>query len=422
MFDDREALEAVASSVMGSKKSTKKNIDNSASELYGYLEDFLLLNKLREKNHPLRERLLGDIFRERQLSKPWNQKMDALLKRYATTPPADQWDVLEAMYVQYQVYYSPLEEKNKSRTEGQAQLHSLMDKLELFFQTAKLLYGIELLSRQNVLHETNYIEDWEELKAKAAKRTGPLDVLVQVLLLTAQLLEAPSDDNYRHLRDFFMAHYSKLSPRMHPVIQGYVHNYISLQLRNSRIEFVSDAFEQYKFEVEHLSSISQGDITITRFINIVSIACSAKELDWAEGFIASRSTYLHESFRGAAERLATALIIYEKQEYEEVRRRIIDLEKTIPRLETYIKAIDILCCLHLEIDKDYVKGKCDNYLAYLKQHDEIGNGSKEAFRNFIRMANAYNTNPSKAPKLKIEIEEMKTIYFKEWLLKLFNQA
>ncbi len=97
-------------------------------------------------------------------------------------------------------------------------------------------------------------------------------------------------------------------------------NYCIARMNAGAEAFIREAFELYRRGFEQRILIENETISRWTFLNVVIIALTLFEFEWAESFIESYQDYLEETHKENFVHFSRALLLYEKREYGEAMR------------------------------------------------------------------------------------------------------
>ncbi|MCO6488364.1 MAG: hypothetical protein J5I98_08105 [Phaeodactylibacter sp.] len=399
-----------------SAKNPEKRILNESSRLYKWLEEFLLREKLREKDNPAREKLLAEIFRERKLSHLFYLKAEGFLSKYDPKAPPSHWAVLDALYMQHLLYY--YSDPNQSlHDKGAQDLQGLMEKSDVFFLASKLQYGCEMANRQNVLRETYSFDFRELVKNGEEQNMTAASLLHQAFFLAARLLTDKRTEDYHALKVFFTAHYDTFCPEAQQILQGYLVNFAAAQIRQKKYDFIEEVFSLYDFEMTNQIFFEQGLISSLRFINIVSVACALRKPAQAAAFVEKWRPYLRADVREETLAVARAMICFENKQFSQARGLLVSLKHQDPQLEIRIRSYLLLSMVEQHEEANFILSQCRNFEDYLRRNKVLGDKTSLAVLNFLQCLKKYITNSAGPQTLEEEVNACSEIFFRNWLLR-----
>lgn len=422
--------EKVIQKVLGSgTEFAEKRILNESSRLYKWLEEFLLLEKLRQKNNARRDIMMAEILKERQLSHPFYLHLDRIIQAYEQEQPKDLWSIFDRLYLQHlRYYYSDPQES--LHTKDQAVIQSLMKQTDAFYLATKLQYGAELFSRMNVVQESyEPILFWDDIRqmvhrpTENAPQPEQLSAAVfphcstplhQALLLTATLMEKKDLASFKALEHFFKINYPLFSPETQYILHGSLINFASGQLKGNDYQWADLLFDLYEFEMNAKILFENGLVSSMRFLNIVNLACHLGKLVWAERFTNKWKLSLRPNLSENTLQIAHSLILFHHGKYQEVLDILRNKKSIEPFLELRIRSLYIMASV--EVGEE-VTESCRNLRDYLTRNKTLSQSTIDGFGNFQRLLRKSLRPDTDKEALGEEINACKSIFNKSWLLK-----
>lgn len=390
-----------------------KQILNEASRLYKWLEDFLLYERIKERGNPIRERMLAEIFKEKQLYHLFHLKVNRALSIYEEEVPRNNWEILEALYLQHLLYYSQLPEGLIIR--DQEFLRSIIGKLDLFYTSAKLQYGCEMINRTNLLRESSSIWLWQAIKEDQDDTFGAKGVLLKGFRLAANVLERQQLEDYQALKSFYIDHHHLFSPEVQQILNGYLVNYAAKRIKQSDLDWVDEVFKWYDFGMASRLFFEHGLISSTRFINMVNVGCAQGKLQWAEGFIEEWHHYLPSEHGEVTRLVAQALVKFERGQFGDVLRILTNCKNKNPFLELRIRTLQLMSFVEEGEDVNFILDYCKNFQAYLRRNEIVSKDTIKGFLNFSIVLSKMLRKTGQEKQILAEVNSLKPIFCKRWL-------
>ncbi len=398
----------------------EKRLLNEASRLYKWLEDYLLLEKLKAEGKSERERLLTEIFRERNLSHLLKLKTDQLLSGQEAAMPLQKWSFLDRLYfLDHKYYYS--DQGDDLHQKGETVLHELMQQLDAFYLICKLQYGCEMLNRQNVLREQYDIPYWSFAARLSFEQAAALSPLHAAFYLAARLLDKQEKSDYDHLKKYLFQQADSFHPEVQLILQTYLLNYAAVKFRANEEIPLQELFELNRFGVDRKLFLEDGMIASLKFINIVAVACSMGKFAWAESFIRDWKGYLKSEVREAAVAVSEVLILFEQKAYRAMLDRLTGLKSPEPSLDVRIRALYLIALTEAQMDAEMILSHCRNFESYLHRNRVLGEGAKDAVFNFLKVLKAFVRAYTSTSSLMEQVNLSQNIYYRSWLIQKIEE-
>jgi len=186
-------------------------------------------------------------------------------------------------------------------------------------------------------------------------------------------------------------------------------------------KFIREAFDLYKTGMEKGIFIEKGVLSRWTFKNVIFIALSLKEFEWAENFIRSHGTFLEEKHKESFIHFNLAKLFYEKEDYQSA----LDMLNNYDPKDILINIDAKLMLLKIYYELDELKALeslLESMRAYLQRKKKmVGAQHIHIYKNIIRYTKKLiKVNPydkEQVAKLRHEIEVTNPLAEKKWLLK-----
>ena len=359
--------------------NTARNDDNLrklTSRYYGMIKDFLALRGFQYNNVLYDAQLIYEL-EELGLDKPFYEILDRTEKRLPKEEAKHHLaksNFLEAYYYhpkrstrEKKEYLGQLDEAHK-----QHEIYSILKRLKYFCEKLfwNKIHGVELeenfkLKLEHVLSNP-YIEE---------------SLLARLFSFAAKLLHSPSLKSYTELKNLFLDNFDDVYSEKRAILT-YLLN--GLALFNYGEGRVTEIFSLYKLGLKHQLLVEKGVMEELQFINVVSIACNIKKLDWCEDFIYNHIPYFNKFpiQRDNLEALSMSLLNFERGEFKASQFLIGKISST----DQYL----ILCTNILKFKISYELGNIEHILS--KKRSFLSNlrtkGKKTQMGNVYKSPNA----------------------------------
>ncbi len=401
------------------KVKDKKNLSNTLSDLYTYLEEFLMWKQSKERSFD-RSWAMLKVFRNRRLDKLYVQQIEQQLKILnAKSTPQDMWLNLKKMQLQHKAYFSNLKDKVKLDPNS---LKASMLHLDKFFSEAKLRYSAELSSRAEQLKEDYNVNFYDEI-IKWVKENLSSDVVYrQALFQSIDLLKQPDDQLYFAQKKLLLENHSLIGRIDFLVLFTYLFNYLSRAIRNGQHHLVKELFELYQFGLKHEYFIEDGFITYVSFHNITNVACKLHEFEWAEKFIEEWSGFLAEDIREHTCKISWALLYFEKKEFEKTIDTLKDIQMlTITYFSIRSRWLTVCSFYELKYSRTFILDYCKSFEVFLKRNKTMNAQSIESYINLIRFIRMFLRKSINKATILQELEVTKLLACRMWVIEKIKE-
>ena len=388
----------------------RKQVLNALSDLYGWLKSFLLSEKATKG--VFESQLLWLAFlQEKGLQVEFPRYASRFQRELKSVSKKNALDYLKEVAVNHFIqFHLALGNFPPEGNDGAD--------LDLFYALAKLKSACEkanFINVQSLETEPEPLPEHLEVFLRQIQHEEPLLLLYMEVY---QLLVVHHNASFDKLETMLPKFVDEIAPAELNLILRYLHNYATSQIRKGKVEFWKRTHQLNKFSLEHRIFAHEGTMSGAQFNNIVSAACSAKEISWAQSFVKAQSKLLSKDLRDDAVLLANATILFEKNEFKKV------LE--ILREENFRDIFDNVRSRALQMRSYYeiwVKEKTAaiwdfhlNFESYLRRHRTPKKEAIEATLKFIQILKMLFSQKASRDDIQQVIQTTDVLYFKTWLL------
>ncbi len=390
-------------------ENTRKKLLNTLSDLYLWLKDFLLSEKMRQDAFESQAIWLG-ILQEKGLVAPFSRLATSTYAETIGSPiknTDDCWKGLLASYFYYQ---------HLSLTKPAPDINDLqncLDTIARCAETIRLKMAVEIANLKKI-RPTQTPTTLSEASKISQDEDPPLLLMYRKL----NQLEAPGrESSFFQLQAMLVEHASAIEPVELHWIFKYLYNYAATEIRNGHEDFFGKALHQLNiFGLERGFFIKKGVMVATEFVNIINVAARAKDYVWTDSFMKEQSQFISDDTRADAVLLANAVILFEKQDYKQALNLLEPTEFNDPHLFIRAKSLAVRCYFELKENTSSILEHCLTFERWLIRKRKPQTGAVEAALTFIRICKFLSAGKIDKQKLIDQIEEAPHVYFKEWLL------
>lgn len=396
-----------------------KRLQALMNRLYASLEDYIVKVQL-EKEKVDRDFLLLKALQDRNLDKYFFNRAESLEKEWEDANIVG----IDHLFDVYKLSKMHTEHPNLVESERIAYQKKLDKELEIHFFTAKIYralitsYGLQDAQLEEL---TQLI--LEQSKVPAFQDNSQISFL-------SKLLQDKSDnniDNYDILIAEFKECYTKFNQPEQWDIIAFLENYCLQNYHKGKKEYLQKIFELFVFGAKHQIILENGIIDETRFRQMVVVACSQKELEWAEKFIKDYSVYLNKEVQYDNVQFCQATLDFEKANFEQVLDKLIFVKFKDIRLGIQAKSVLLMTYYELEDYEEQFFSLVKSLSTYLRRNADLQEVMylKEPYSNFIKYIKKlqmlrYDSN-MKIKELLDAIETENVLSNKLWLINKVNQ-
>lgn len=389
-----------------------RKLMDALSDLYLWLEEFLLWQLLQKKPAYRQESML-DIYRERKLEDIFFKKLAALRRELAGQEQTDIWKLLSAFMLSYQQYYFLHTDKTALPLHyGQ----ELMDSLDAFYFTAKLKFGGELKNRENIFKEKYHIDFLEETQCWISQANGQVNVLQRGYYLVFQLTLSQDQTIFYELKQFLVHNRWQIAAEDRVQWLNALLNFTATKIKEGQQHYHRESFELHRYGWENGFLFFEKQISPTKFLNIVDLACKLKEYEWVILFIDQASLLLEADHRLSAISLSKALVAFEQEKFDQV---LVCLRGVEFKNNFYaLRARLLFLCVYYEFnDYSAVEYSIKSFEQFLRRNANLNDDLIKGSKRFCKILTIMISNKNNRKELvKKELNAANYIVYKSWLV------
>lgn len=281
-----------------------KKIWNAFSKLYGWLRDFLILEKLKA------DRFATDVY--------W---MEILQEKGLNTEHSKQAiAAYQTNYSEFQDLKACLQqiELGKHYRQQLVQGRPIPDYKAIAPCILKIQENADLISLQMKCERLTIqgVRPTKTPLVAALEASSPLYSIYEQIHL---MLTTGGTEHYETIERLLREHSNHLSSASTSDILRYLHNHAARKLREGDENTWGQKLHGLdKVLLEKDGFGPQKEMPSSHFQNIVSAACVAKDLDWGASFVEEYARYLPEKTREENRHVAQTAIAFARKDYHKV--------------------------------------------------------------------------------------------------------
>ncbi len=399
-------------------KSQRSNLFNTLGEIKKYLEDYLLWKETQKAGYK-REKMLMDIYRERNIQPFYQKYFTQVRNRLEEDNNQDMWNEFRKLELAHQKYFY----KNRSLVETRiSDLKEMTLLLNGFWVNATLKYACE----QSYLSEIN-LETLDFLLLEEAKNLGgnsPFrnNIFNQIYLLMLKLSEfEEAREEYTKVKTLIFKYYHLADHGDQNMFYGFLINYVSRQLKRGRLNYQREVFEIYKFGLESKLMLDDGGISSISFNNVIKVSCDLGELEFASMVIDKYGSYLPGNLKEDTINIARAMVQISSGKFEEALRFLSIGEFYSFDLGVRIRGLQLQCLYELE-DFEALFYHLNAFEIWVKRNEKkLAASNVEACRNLIKFSKSLTRPNEDMLELRKKLDSVSFIFLKGWLIKKIEE-
>lgn len=389
----------------------QKKMLNTASDLYKWLKNFLIVSKVQQ-NHWLQQTIWLSILQERGMKEEFSRKATAFYQQTRNAPFKTTADA----FPNWAASYFHRENLSLDRPLIHAKIIQLCtDTMTGCWEIIRLKMACEMSMVKKFTNESLARQQREATDFQQAGLSILRDVYESLLRLT----DSGEEAHFVRLESLLKQHGQHIDPKELEGIIRHAYNFTADQSRHNQ--------EAVHYERTHrLNKIGlaygvfsrDGYLTSTAFNNMVTVACHTKDFEWVSGFIRNYSHILIENKRQEAILLAQAVLAFETGKFQEVLFLLesVKFEEHLDLLRS--KSLLLRSYYELHADQDIILDTCafiENFLRRSSPKEETVKAIK-GMLPFILVLKRLVVQKSSKKAIIDRIEKAPILYCKNWLL------
>ena len=399
----------------GEKFSSDK-IDYLMSFLFKVIEQFLIHENLTG-NKTKAQIALMEEYRNLGMPKHFQQSLKKAEKHQQENPLRDISYHEKAFSIEKEKYhFLAIQERDASKN-----LQELSNKLDIRFLSQKLKDACRLLAHQAV--------------AKQQYDFGLLNVILPYIKTNESLLEHPSVSSYYY---YYLASVEKKGEQNFKKFK-YIFlqsteifektelldlytlgvNYCVKKINTGQQKYEEELFEIYGGGLKFNILTDNNKLNQFTFNNITKLALKLDKISWTEQFIEKHKHLVDKRYHNTYVHNAYSMLFFAKGEYMNtmIRLQQVDYEELFITLDAKVLLLKVYYKLE---EYDALESLINSFKVFLRRKEVIAY-HREIYKNFIRvfqkLINLPPFDKKAKEKLSNEIESIKKLLEKKWLLK-----
>lgn len=389
---------------------SKKNIQNIMSRLTLLIEEFLVIESLKQDQYEKDLRLF-QIYNDRSLYGLSDNKADSLINNWVSNSRVDikLYHYLLRLYHAQYFSENPIvyqEEKNL--------LHKLISNFKDFKEVYTDFYGFVndhavSLNNEHVFKEENYEKS---------------ELSIRILKVISSFSDLQHEGDYRAFEFLYgeLVTNENISPDLQTMIFEFCERFLRSQYQNVENEAYSNKIlEFYDFGMRKKIMLYKGSISLLKFQNIIQIACFLQEFDWASKFLLDYKELVPIQNVVENQTLALVQINCAKANYEEVIDLIIGTDIKTFVLKLLSRWYLLVCYYIIHDNHDFMDSQLNSFSQFVYYNKKrISAKNFESSINLMKIIKSATSHPKRFD-LQSQIIKYKNIVFKNRLETFFEQ-
>jgi len=385
----------------------QKKMLNTASDLYKWLKNFLIISKTQQ-NQALQQTIWLSILQERGLKTEFSRKAAQFYQQTRNAPFKTNTDALPNWMASYfhreqLAMHSPL-------THAKA-IQQCTQTMTDCWEIIRLKMACEVSQVNKVTSQTSAPQVHE---ATDFQQIG-LSILKETYEALWRLTDSGEEQHFVRLESLLKQYGQHIDTQELEWINRYAYNFIAHQSRQNQDDIHYERMHRLDIiGLEQGVFFRNGYLPSSAFGNIVTVACHSKDFEWASGFVREYSHIILESKRQDAILLAQAIIACESGNFQEV---ISLLETAVFEAQLdHLRSKSLLLRSYYEFpaDQDLILEACAQFENLLRRSPKTE--AVKAMLAFVLIFRRIVAQKSSKKVILDRIEKASVLYSRKWLI------
>lgn len=320
----------------------------------------------------------------------------------------------------HDLYYHPTTDRQNW---GEALLEQMVDNLDLSYIQTKLLYQLELETRDYLFGEqfqpilnTTFLENNKPSFADLS----PVGVIYLKIL---SLIKNEKEVDFQEIKTIFFKHLEFISHQERSIILLHLLNFCIRFINKGKSQFIAESLKLYKLGLQINSFIEENRMAEITYSNIVWAGAQSREFDWTKIFINDYKVYLAEEEREDAYVLSNAFLHFSEGNFSKTIDNLLlhSFEKPLPIL----KSKTLLLRSYFEnflLDDSYYElllAHTYSFEKYIRRNRAVSEEKAKIYMDFIQFTRRFASEilEQKISKDLVNfLQENLSLMYKKWFL------
>lgn len=424
----------LAIDLFGDKEDSDRNLSLHISQAIDLVQKYLVYKHQTKEPMKYNQTLLS-ILREKQAKKLFNQKKERIIKDLEKEETKNS-DYFFNYFLLAKNSLELKEVRNRTLALNREDFKATITNLDLFFLVIQLNHACQALNINRVFESNKYELPILEIIIDQLPQTVYFQSpIIQIYWNTYKLLSNEEDNYYASLKSLWKNHHAILSDYYQTNTFNYLQNYIVQKISKGAHIYLVELWEISLFRLEKGLRTKLDSPTYKNLITTgTMLALQQESPDFSEvlNFMQNHTSKLQPGLQQEAQTYAQAYLAFYQNNFQIVPQKLITEQKplTIYKFQDIFYQIDarrllVMAFFRLEEKENNFDKLCSNLSVFLNERKEIiPELELEKNRQFLIIIKKLFWLPlnkserkEKLEGLKKEVEEIKQISDRTWLLK-----
>ncbi|MCB9231875.1 MAG: hypothetical protein H6581_09445 [Bacteroidia bacterium] len=299
-----------------------------------------------------------------------------------------------------------------------------VDALDQWYILEKIKFACTMVNNSAVLDTEVDIPLLKEISRHIEAMGNGNSPLILIYFRILKMLQDPgSPQQYTLFKNLLLEYAGNLPEEESRDIYTLAQNYCIRQINRGRGEFLEELFLIYESLLERGLLLENGALSPWHVKNITAVALRLKKFDWTAKFLEEKIEFVAPQFRQNAQTYNLAKLYFQKGEYSEVKKLLLQVE-----YEDVFYNLDsksMLLKIYFEEGEDVaLDALCRSFLAYIKRNKLISEAHRTVYRNLVRYVQRLNRLDGLGKKqlsdMLEEVESNSAVSDSSWLKRMIR--
>ena len=386
------------------------------SDLNKIIEDYLIIQKLKNDDMERRELLLNIYVKKSRY---------VLFMNESTKVESD----IQSSPYKDSIFYKKAYEYNMLKLEMQ-ESKVPKERYEILLDSLRLMKGYYHLSAIKIKSE---LQSFKGFAAYEEQELSPLTGNI-IYILYQKLNQLYLEKNmalFQEIKNILIKNLNFIRKEFQLEFLTHLINFCLGMMKQDDVKYNIETLDLYKIGLNHNILTQHNRITDNSFLNIVISGSKAKEFDFVKDFISEYKDYLNKDIKPKLSKLARSFYHFYKREIEEAIDLIMDISFSSPFRNASAR-LHLLRCYYELFDKDisYFEMLISQCIAFEKMVKRNPNYSRENvdsyinFSKFIRLLSKTKASgeltKDQKKRLIDYLDQQKIVKSRSWLIQKIN--
>ncbi len=330
-------------------------------------------------------------------------------------------DFQQLLGINHALFFHP--ETDRDGLLADRYITSCMNHLDSFYFFSKIVYSIELLTRNQIQQQQHNIKLLEE-SIRWSSHTELRDhPLFKLYVLIISFLKEQNESWFFTLKKYLFEHYKAIPKEGQMIAIIILINFAIKKVSKDLLNFQQELFELYQFRDQQNNFVVNNRISENTFVNAIVMAAACQKFEWAEYFLTKYIVFLKESIREDTINLSNAYLFFYKKDYAKTIESLHTIITKNLNTELRFRSLCIRAYYELAKNNESYENLTEKQIRNFKNYclsKNISQQRKIAYCNFCDICKAL-VNKKEKSKLLQKVNNMEHLMFRVWLLAKINQ-